>query len=196
MNQESRTIKPSRKHLVAFWVTILRGILATLLGIALIFQPDKTRPMLVNFMGMFWLASGIMSLRWGASGQRARRRSLAAGVIGIIGGLIVLTRELARDFLDDRVVVYILGAVIVLTGLIHVFGGFRVGEETERQRSWTSLLLGIFEIVLGALLLTSPTEPGPGIFIAASIWAFIGGFMLFGDALRQRAKRHRQESLE
>jgi len=110
-------------------------------------------------MGMFWLASGIMSLRWGASGRRARRLSLAAGIIGILGGILVLTRNLASGFLAEVVVLYILGGIIVLTGIIHAVGGFRVGEETERQWSWTSLLLAIFEIILGALLILSPTCP-------------------------------------
>ena len=56
---------------MAFWITLVRGLLAIGLGVVLIFQPDKTRPMLVNFMGMFWLVSGIISLRWGARGERA-----------------------------------------------------------------------------------------------------------------------------
>ena len=48
-------------------------MLATALGLALILQPDKARPMLINFMGVFWLAAGIVSLRWGhpASGRGA-----------------------------------------------------------------------------------------------------------------------------
>ena len=196
MDEEINTAKKRQPRHVGFWVTLIRGILATILGVALIFQPDKTRPILVNFMGMFWLVSGIMSLRWGASGQRARRRSLAAGVIGILGGLLVLTRGIARGFLEEKVVIYIFGVVIVLTGLIHAAGGFRVGEEAERHRSWTSLLLGTFEIILGILLLLSPTDPGPGVFIAASIWAFVGAAMLIGDALRQRALHRRQADLE
>jgi len=191
MEEEKSEPKKSRSRHAAFWVTLIRALLATFLGIALIFQPEKTRPFLVNFMGMFWLASGTMSLRWGASGQRARRLSLAAGIIGILGGILVLTRDLTRGFLAEVVVICIFGGIIVLTGIIHAVGGFRVGEETERQWSWTSLLLGIFEIILGALLILSPTDPGRGVFIIASIWAFVGAFMLIGDALRQRAQHRR-----
>jgi uncharacterized membrane protein HdeD (DUF308 family) len=58
---------------VGFIITLIRGILAVSLGVMLVFQPEKTRPMLGNFMGMFWLVSGIFSLRWGASGERAQR---------------------------------------------------------------------------------------------------------------------------
>ena len=51
------------KKNVAFGITLFRGLMAITLGLVLLFQPDKTRPMLGNFMGMFWLASGIISLR-------------------------------------------------------------------------------------------------------------------------------------
>lgn len=196
LNSDTSVPKQARPRRVAFWVTLFRGVLAALLGLALILQPDKTRPILANFMGMFWLVSGITSLRWGATGERARRRSVVAGIIGIVGGLFVLTRDIARGVLDETVVIYILGVTIVLTGLIHAFGGFRIGEDAVRQWSWTSFLLGIFEIILGILLIISPGDPRQGIFIAASIWAFIGAIMLFGDALRQRAQHRRHEGLE
>jgi uncharacterized membrane protein HdeD (DUF308 family) len=64
----------------AFWITLARSVLALALGLALILHPDKTRPMLVNFIGMFWLAAGTMSLRWGASGERARRMSVVIAI--------------------------------------------------------------------------------------------------------------------
>jgi uncharacterized membrane protein HdeD (DUF308 family) len=177
-----------RRHSVGFWVTLFRGLLAAFLGLALIIQPDKARPLLVNFMGMFWLASGIMSLRWGGFGLRAKRLSMAAGVVGILAGALVLSRDLARGLLDETLVISILAGVMILTGIIHAVGGFRT-EDAGRRWSWTSLILGIFEIVLGVLLLVSPLDPGPFVYLAAVIWAFVGSFMLLGDALRQRARR-------
>jgi uncharacterized membrane protein HdeD (DUF308 family) len=180
---------------VAFWVTLARGLFAVFLGLALIFNPDKTRPMLVNFMGMFWLASGIMSLRWGASGERARRFPLLAGAIGIIAGLVTLTRNVARELVSEVLVISLLGGVMILTGIIHAVGGFRTGEGAHRQWSWSSFLLGVFEIVLGVLLLVTPLEQGSPTYWVASIWAFIGAFILLGDALRIRAQRRRHAKL-
>ena len=67
MNHELVEAKhPERR--AAFWITLARSVLAVALGLALILQPDKARPILVNFMGVFWLAAGIMNLRWGAVG--------------------------------------------------------------------------------------------------------------------------------
>ena len=147
MEEKNKDSSRGRLRQAAFWVTLTRGLLAAFLGTALIIQPDKTRPFLVNFMGMFWLVGGIMSLRWSASGRKARRLSLLAGVIGVLGGILVLTREFAKGIIAEATVIYVLGGIIVLTGLIHTVGGFRVGEEVGRQRSWTSLLLGVFEII-------------------------------------------------
>ena len=61
-------------------VTALRAGLAITLGVALIFLPDKTRPILTNYMGIFWLMTGLMSLRWGARNQHQRRRARSSGI--------------------------------------------------------------------------------------------------------------------
>ena len=182
----------SRRANVPFWVTIVRAILATLLGLALIIQPDKARPMLVNFMGMFWLASGIMSLRWGASGRRNRGIwPILAGLAGIIAGILALTRRLAAGYLDELVVLTILGAVMILTGLVHIGGGFRIGRQ-ERHRTWAAVLLGVFEVLLGILaILAQSLELSRTFYWALTLWALVGGFILFADALALR-RRGRQ----
>ena len=172
----------------AFWITLARSVLATALGLALILQPEKTRPMLVNFMGMFWLVAGIMSLRWSASGERARRASVVAGIVGIIAGALVLARFVIANVLGESVVAVILGVLIVLIGLVHVFEGFRTGVERQRQRSWTSTILGAFEIVLGLVVLVWQDNFGPIFYAVATSWAFLGAVVLLREALRKRAE--------
>ena len=120
--QPVETQHPERR--TAFWITLARSVLALALGLALILQPEKTRPMLVNFMGMFWLAAGIMSLRWGAIGERAQRMSVVVGIVGIVAGVLVLGRFLvdrgggrSADRAAD------LGVIDHAHGLVHVFEG-------------------------------------------------------------------------
>jgi len=50
---------------------LAQSILALAVGVALILPPDKTRPMLVNLIGMFWLIGRLMGLRWLRSSQAA-----------------------------------------------------------------------------------------------------------------------------
>ena len=172
----------------AYWVPLVRGMFAIMLGLALVFQPDKSRPMLVNFMGFYWLMAGIMSIRWGVSGERARGMPVVAGIVGVLAGLVVITRNLVGGLVSEIVVLYLLGTVILLTGLLHAFGGFRKGQDSSRQWSWGGLLLGIFEVVLGGMLIIAPLERGTAMSWAASIWAVIGGLMLIGDARLSRAR--------
>jgi uncharacterized membrane protein HdeD (DUF308 family) len=174
------------KRNAAFTVTLIRGLLAISLGAVLLFQPDKTRSMLGNFMGMFWLASGIISIRWSVSGERARRIALLTGVIGVLAGLAMLTRGLTNAWIRQDILFSLLGVVIVLTGTLHVFGGFRVGEHAHRKWSWTSFILGAFEIVLGLMLIFEPLGRSIFFYLAASIWALVGGFILIMDAIRLR----------
>jgi uncharacterized membrane protein HdeD (DUF308 family) len=49
-----------------------------------------------------------------------------------------------------------------------------------------SFILGLFEFVLGAALIIEPLDQGLVIYFGASIWAILGGIILFGDALRLR----------
>ena len=190
------SIDKSRRINAPFWVTLIRGLLATFLGLALVIQPDKARPMLVNFMGMFWLASGIMSVRWGATGHTNRRPwPILAGIAGIIAGLLAITRRMTAGFLNEMLILNLLGGVMVLTGIIHITGGFRIGQQ-ERHRTWASVILGIFEIILGGLaLMAQSVEFGPAFYWSLTIWALVGGFLLFADALamRRRAKQNQPE---
>ena len=164
----------------------MRGLLAITLGVVLVFYPDKTRWFLGNFMGMFWLASGFISLRWSATGERARGWALVAGIVGVLAGIGMLGRGVASRFVAEDIVIGVVGLIILLTGLLHMFGGFRQDGQSIRRWSWTGFLLGVFEAVLGLLLIIEPLERGPIVYTAATLWALLGGLILIGDALRVR----------
>jgi uncharacterized membrane protein HdeD (DUF308 family) len=129
-----------------FWVTLARGIFAISLGLALFVDPDKTGPMLANFVGMYWLVSGILSIRWGASGERARGLPLVAGVVGVLAGIAVLTRNVSLGLTSEIAVLYLLGTVILLTGVLHMVAGPERGRTASANgrggaSSWASLRL-------------------------------------------------------
>lgn len=88
--------------------------------------------------------------------------------------------------LTGTLVFCLLGSVMLLAGILHEVGWFRTGESWVRRRSWASVLLGVFEIILGGILLMSRLERAPVVHRLASIWALPGGLILMGDALRLR----------
>ena len=175
---------------MAVWITLLRGLLAITLGTVILFSPEKSQVMLANFMGGYWLVAGIIALRWSTDGRRSKGLPLLAGIVGILAGVAMFGRLIAQNWLSLETLLTILGVVIILTGLIRLFGGFRQGEEGERGWSWSAFLLGLFEVVLGLMMiLASPGSGGTLVFWAASIWALIGGVLLVTDAVRLRRNR-------
>lgn len=189
----TRLTKSQRRRLqTALGVAIVRGALAIFLGLALFLDPDRSRPMLANFMGVYWLLSGVVSLRWGTAVRPMRRLAIIAGVIGVLAGLMVVSRLLLQDFVGEVLIFNLIGFIMVLTGLLHVFGGFRT-DNLSRSVTWGSFILGIFEIVLGTLLITTTAGFSPAIHLVISIWAFIGGFMILADAWRLRVKLRQLE---
>jgi uncharacterized membrane protein HdeD (DUF308 family) len=169
---------------MAFWVTLLRSLFAIGLGVALILNSDVARPILGNFLGVYWVTAGIISVRWDASGERAGKLTVLSGIIGILAGLAVVSRTLVSNLFSEAIVIAVLGVVIVLTGLLHIFFGFKPRE--GRHRRWTSSLLGVIEVILGLMLFLEPLERGPILNIAAIVWALLGGALLMYDAFRIR----------
>ena len=131
------------------WITIARGVMAVMLGLALALNGDRAPAALVKFMGVYWILNGIVTLRLGmvAAGGARRRLAIAAGAIGIATGATVLLANVGTTFL-----LAILGVVIALTGLAHLLGGFEIADVSGRQ--WRpGVPLGILELGLGATLL-------------------------------------------
>ena len=169
---------------ILFWITLFRGFLAIILGLTIFLIPEKTKAMLFNFMGMFWMMAGIAGVRQEFH-KRGHRLVLAASFLGVLAGIAVLTRNLTREYLEEFWVMEILGAVILLTGILHILGGFQIGGKAMHARTELSIFLGVFEVILGGVLLLFQGSPSPILYGIAIIWALFMGIFLLGDALRQ-----------
>jgi len=168
---------------VSFWVTLIRAGLLLTLGLVLLFFPDRTLSLLVNSMGLFWLAAGVVSLRRGFTDSLERGLPLVAGVVGVLAGVAVLTRSVTLAYAPDVVIIYVLATLMLLTGILHVFRGFRSRE--QHGRTWTveSLFLGMVEIGLAVLLFITPFERGRLLHILLAVWALFGSLVLISQAL-------------
>ena len=168
-------------------LTLGRGILAIAFGVLLFVQPETTQQFLANFMGLFWLAEGILTLRAVLSKRPIRRRGLYAGVTAIFFGVLLVTSGLSLKWLPSSLAFGIGGAIIVLTGLLYIFGGYRI-DDPSREARVGRVLLGIIQVVLGFLIIASRFDFGPVVYLAMGIWAFVSGILLILAALRLRAQ--------
>lgn len=167
-----------------WWIYLLRGVFALFVGISLILQPDKTRFTMIQYIGMYLLSSGILSLLWGFSGKKRWGMWLLAGIIGVAGGLAYILRPLFDDFMSVDALSILFGFIMLFTGLVHIFGGFRKSTHYDRGWSWGSFLLGVIEVVFGVMVLASSFFPITIITTLASVWGIAAGVGLTSESIR------------
>ena len=167
-------------------ITIFRGVLALALGLLLLFQPVNFRPYAFNFMGVYWLLGGVVSLRMAKDVQRAKWLRIAVGIIGIVAGLALLTRTFSLSLVSTSTMMPILGVLIVLSGLLHILAGLRFSEIIGRGWKIANVLLGVFELGFGIMVVLFPWFRFDLAYLSVAIWAFLGGIIMLGDGLRLR----------
>jgi Short repeat of unknown function (DUF308) len=165
-------------------LNLIRGIVALVVGILILGWPSVGDRLFVNFLAIFWLVSGLMSLQWGLSVHQRKGLWLVAGIVGTVVGVALLLRSWYQRYLDPGQAVRILGASALFVGLINIFGGFRTPEMTHEQATGR-VILGVFEVGLGVVLIIIDAL-GPISKLLAGGWAFLGGILLILQALQMR----------
>src|SRR2546430_13373937 len=97
-----------------WWLNLVRGIVALIVGILILGWPNIGRSVFVNFLAVFWLASGLMSLQWGFSVHQKKGLWFVAGFVGIVVGSALLLRFFYQRYLDPGLAFRILGTLALL----------------------------------------------------------------------------------
>lgn len=181
-----------------WWLNFVRGVAALALGLGLllpvevILKVDQVQTMLFQFVGIYLLFSGIMSLVWGLSNRRRFGLWLIAAVLGLVGGISFILRPFLEGFLSATTLAAIFGLIMLLTGLIHFLGGFRLGEAYGRRWSWSHEFLGLIEMAIGVLIFISFIVTVENLRIILSLWGIVAGIGLLADGVRMRKVKNTQ----
>jgi uncharacterized membrane protein HdeD (DUF308 family) len=170
-----------------WWLTAVRGLVALTLALAVVVAGRGTAR-LVAFLGLYWMAGGLLTLRFALAvrPRRGARLGLVAGMAAVVGALLVLLRDRLAGLVRPSLLVELLGVSAVLMGVLRVVGGF--AAERRLGRRWTigGVVLGTVEAVLGGLLLLS-TEVDPDVLgPVAAAWGVASGTLLMVEGLRLR----------
>jgi uncharacterized membrane protein HdeD (DUF308 family) len=142
-------------------------------------------------MGIFWLTTGLTNLAWVRSRKRDNRIArwaIVAGILEIIAGVIAFMRPLLASYFSSLTIVLMLSVLVIITGVLHIFGGFRISSAYGSQWAWGSYLVGSLQLILGVIVLIYPWEPIPIVLLIASIWCIITGILLLIDARIKRTQ--------
>ncbi len=184
-----------------WWLNVVRGTVALFIGIGLlitaevILKTDRLQAILFQFIAIYLLVSGIMSLMWGFTSRRRLGLWILAGVLGLLGGIAFFLRSMLETYLSANVLTIIFGLIMLLAGFIHLMGGFRLGDTYGKRWTRGHVLLGVVEITIGFMILLSMSVPVENLRIMLSFWGLIAGVGLIAEGLGMRKLKKEQEEL-
>jgi uncharacterized membrane protein HdeD (DUF308 family) len=174
-----------------WWLTALRGLVALTLGVAVAVAGRGTAR-LVTFLGLYWLAGGLITLRFALAirPRRGARLGLLAGTAAVVGALLVLLRHRLAGLVQPELLVELLGISAVLTGVLRIVGGFAAERRFGRRWTLGGIVLGTVETTLGVVLLVSTTVDPDVLWLVAAAWGLASGSVLLAEGLRLRRFAH------
>jgi uncharacterized membrane protein HdeD (DUF308 family) len=172
---------PPAQQQSIWWLFLLQGIAAIILGLMLITAPGATLVVMVTFLGFYWLIEGVLAIVhifvdrtipwiW----------SLLIGIVGIAAGILVVRHPLLAALTVPTVLVIILGVQGLIMGALEIVGGFTGGGVG-------SFILGVINLLIGLLLLSSPAIAALAVPLVFGILLLIEGAGLIIWAFRVRA---------
>ncbi len=141
---------------VPWWLVLIQGIAALIVGIFLITSPGSTTFILVQLLGIYWMVSGIFQLIGMFIDSTAWGWKLFSGILGILAGIAVLNHPLWSTILVPSVLIIILGIQGVIVGIIGIVQAFKGAGWGAGILGALSILFGLvllFNVLLGALVL-------------------------------------------
>lgn len=170
------------------WGTLLlRGILATLFGIAAVFWPGMTLVTLVYLFGGFILASGLVGLVTGlvAAKDTAMNRVLVV-ILSLVevGVGVYLLRHPAVSF---ATLILLIGFTLIIRGVFDVVGGLFESGASATYKLLT-VIGGLLAGLAGVIILFQPAAAGVAFVWLLGLYALLAGPLLI--ALSFDVKKH------
>lgn len=150
------------------WLVVLQGIAGVVLGLLLIVAPGASSLIIVQFLGIYWLISGIIglvSLIWDRSQWGWK---VLAGLIGILAGMAIVQHPLWSTVLVGTTLVAFMGAIAIAYGTVALIRGLSGG-------GWGIVVLGVFDVIIGLMLLFDPLAGAIALPIVIGVLILVGG---------------------
>jgi uncharacterized membrane protein HdeD (DUF308 family)/predicted flap endonuclease-1-like 5' DNA nuclease len=171
------------RFVLPWWVVLLEGIAAIIIGIMLLVSPGMTTLIVIQVLGIYWLITGIFQIvaifidssQWGWK--------LFAGILGIVAGLIILRHPLWSALLVPATLVIMLGIWGIIIGIVNLIQAFQGG-------GWGIGILGVLSIIIGILLLGNVWIAAFSLPVVVGLFAIVGGILALVAAFRIRGEQH------
>jgi uncharacterized membrane protein HdeD (DUF308 family) len=175
------TALPAQPVQQFWWIALLQGICAIIIGALLVAEPAETFLALIPLIGIYWLVIGILTLvRMFIDRSVPWILLLLTGIIGVLAGIAVLRHPMMAAILIPTVLVIVLGVQGLVMGILEIIEGFKGGG------AW-SFILGVINILVGLLLLCRPMAAALAVPLVFGILLLVQGLALLFWAFRVRS---------
>lgn len=171
-------VATQEKPPIQWWLVLIQGIATLLIGIFLLMDPVSTSRLIVFYIGIYWLITGILSLIRIFTDRGNTVWKLLSGIIGIMAGWFLVT-----NVTDGATLVFGVAAVIIL-GIQGIIMGIFGLIESFQGAGWGPGILGAVSIIIGILLLGSPLGYAMALPWVIGIFAVVGGIFTIIMAFR------------
>ena len=172
-----------------WWIILVEGILAIILGLFLLASPVKTAAALTLALGIYWIIIGILDLVSLFRDRTAWGWRLFIGIIALLAGLVIVSgfigndRPLAEALATTAAVgvafAWVIGFMAVIYGIVALIAAFRGG-------GWGAAIMGVLGILFGLLILGNTLIAAASLPIALGILFIFGGLFMLVVAFRMR----------
>ena len=175
----SEATMTSEERLVPWWVVLIEGIAAIIIGVLLLIEPGKTMTLVIQFLGIYWFIVGIIDIvrifidssMWGWK--------LFSGIIGILAGLAIINYPLWATILVPTTLVWVFGFFGIIIGIIGLIQAFQ-------GAGWGAGILGVLSILFGLLLIFNAFYASLTLPFIFGILGIVGGLAALVMAFQMR----------
>jgi uncharacterized membrane protein HdeD (DUF308 family) len=171
-----------------WWVPLLQGVAALIIGLLLFARPGATLVVLTMFLGAYWLVGGLFDIVGAVSRRDSDKHwalALVSGILGVVVGFLLLGQPILGAIATSLALVSLLAIGAILSGIFDIAWAVRVRNEIQGE-GWI-ILLGVLSVLLGVMLLASPLLSAAALVQFAAILAVVGGIALIITAFRLRS---------
>ena len=170
-----------------WWVVLIVGIVFTVFGIVMLFDVAAGAFAIAIIVGAFLIFDGLVEMISGGRRGHSRAWAVVLGILLVIGGIVVIVWP-GVTFL---VIAIIWGLTMLVGGIARV-----IAAATLRGYAWGWLIvLGIFEAILGILMLAWPDVTAYVILLLIGIYSIVAGILQIVLSLQLKKAPERLDQL-
>lgn len=165
-----------------WWVLLLRGILAIVLGIFALINTTATVMILLIWLGLYAIVDGCLKA-YSAVFKRVKTTSLWPDLLSGLGGILVGILIFVWPEITVVVLLALIATRAILQGISDILSAFR--SRKDLKGIWFLLLLvgGLAEIIFGIWMIIQPQIAGLTVVAVIGIYAIVVGTILIFRSL-------------